>query len=308
MESAGTRTVFVTIKPEAAVSSEELQALRDLSSTAEILLLGTVRDGKNEEIGRDPVGLRLCYLGSSSQACPSNARVPSATAGSPITAALGIRGRIGEISDGKTTYAIRASDTPLFQGDGPISRNAIAYNPAEPTGPVSLIVIVTNSNAEVEGTIEVTRDLLTGLGPGQYSVEDKLDLIRASALLNETMLESSRMQAVLVFIVAGLMLGLAEFALARSRRKTSGLRRALGASRLQLVAITLCTTAGYGLIGIILGSSISWAFSIATSTALPSERFFLALAVLTQLTVAVASLTPAVYSSTRQPARELRTP
>ena len=48
--------------------------------------------------------------------------------------------------------------------------------------------------------------------------------------------------------------------------------------------------------------------SAISGTVLPQPGFLFATAVVTLLTVEVAALLPAIYSSSRQPARELRTP
>lgn len=99
-----------------------------------------------------------------------------------------------------------------------------------------------------------------------------------------------------------------EFSIARSRRKYAGLRRALGARKWQIVMLALMTSSVYGIIGIVSGLALTLISSTLLSIDVSPVKFYLALVAVVELTVVLAALLPAVYSSRREPAQELRTP
>lgn len=310
MDAAGTRTIVVKIDPASHVPVRQLQPLSALSSTAEVLYLQQTRDGFNAAAPGEAVGVRSCLPESSLELCAHDSSVPSAYAGQRTLEQLGFSEDIGLISDGRHTYAARMIDLPLFN-DGSVLEGSVLASPTLETdsdSPVTTLIITADVPASVAPTISVIRSLLSNLRTSDYAIDHKLDLIEAGDTIDASLLAASRTQMLLALGVAGVMLALSELSVARARRKFAGLRRALGARRSQLILLSIMVSAMTGLAGVMLGSGVSRLVSLAASIPIAPLSFTFALGSVTLATGVLASLAPALYSSTRQPARELRTP
>jgi putative ABC transport system permease protein len=304
MDGAGARTVTVRVDPSIQLPQRHLWPLRDVSGVREVLYLGPVRDVTNASVPRVSAGLRDCYASSRSPLCRV-AGVPSALADEDVVSALGFGDGVGAVTDGRTTYALRAR---RLGPDLPFADGVLAPAAGEARSPVAIVVVIADSSSSVAPIVALVRDLLSGLEPATYSIEDRLELIAVGDTIDDTLLASARLQATGLLVVAGAMLATAEFVSARSRRRLAGLRRAIGASRSQIVGLALLTSAAYGAAGAVLGIAITLAVSVAADLAPPPAAFLAALAIVAETIVAGAAVGPALYSSTRQPARELRVP
>lgn len=308
VDSAGTRTITINLEADTRIPVDNFRALGELSTTSQILFLSSTRDGVNPVVNGNPVGLRTCLPGSDPTLCPDSAPVPRAVTSREVFNGLGFAEEVAAVSDGRSTYLLQETKDSLFRSDRPLAGVIVASPLEDQAEPLSMMVVVVRSSSAVLPTINVAQDLLSGLKPDQYSIDHKRDLIIAGDSIDAALVQSSRRQALLVLMVAGVMLSLTEFTNARSRRKLSGLRRALGANRTQLVGFAALVATAYGLVGALLGSAATLLITKFSNIASPSPELLVAIALVTQFIGIVASLLPAAYSSTRQPARELRTP
>ncbi|GAA3670653.1 ABC transporter permease [Microbacterium marinilacus] len=313
MDSTAARTITVRFDDAAETPVSKLQAFGRLSSVDTLLLLGPIRNASNHITGDPRIGIRDCHPGSDIRICPEDTALPQAFASREVLKKLGFTGDTGVLSDGNMSYVLRADDAPLLSVGGQFAHQAIGVVPTAGAADardltVSQAVLVASSRTAVPTLLGVVSSTLSGVDPTHYTVEHRLDLVEAGRLVDSTLLQSSRAQAVLVLGIAGIMLALAEYSAARTRRRFAGLRRALGARRWQIVILAMTTSALSGVLGVLLGAACSLSISFATGASVPPPAFLTALAVITLAVAALAAVVPAVYSSTRQPARELRMP
>ncbi|MDY0827782.1 FtsX-like permease family protein [Microbacterium sp. BG28] len=244
--------------------------------------------------------------------CDNDAAIPIAVASAETIKEMGYVDGFGPIADGVTTFNLEPSDSTLFGVGGPLEGQIVAAtasgasNSTDPS--VALIVLRTVSATAVEPTLSLVRGAFSGVDPTSYTIDARTDVIEAAQSVDQSLLQNTRTQAALALGVAAAMVAVSEFSVARSRRKLTGLKRALGATRLQIAASACFSAAIYALAGVLAGCATAVLYSLLSETPLPPISFIAATCIVAVLTVVSAALLPAIYSSARQPARELRTP
>jgi putative ABC transport system permease protein len=91
-------------------------------------------------------------------------------------------------------------------------------------------------------------------------------------------------------------------------RRDFGRRRALGATRGQLMALVVLATLWPALAGTLVGTALGVLYLGSRLDQLPEWRFPVAVGILTVLVFATASAVPAAVAATRDPLRVLRVP
>ena len=217
---------------------------------------------------------------------------------------LGLQGAYGEIQPGG------ASVVGWFEADYPLQElNSFVLVPS-PGGDSALSRVIVSVH-DVEWVDAVARELPAMLGQSadrQTTVQSSEQLLAARAAIGS---EASRRDRELVVALLFGEIGLGSlvvFAGALSSRRDFGRRRALGASRRQLVSLVVMSTLWPAILGAALGALAGSAYLAVALGSVPAWRFPCSLAVLTVMCMTASAVPPAAFAATRDPLRVLRVP
>lgn len=175
-------------------------------------------------------------------------------------------------------------------------------------GPLRSIVIQVDRPENVLSTADAVRSVLASANPESVRIDVAADLaLVRSAVQGE--LGGYGRAIVLQALVAGLALAAATiYGGINGRRRDFGRRRALGASRRQLVGVVVAQTLTGALPGTILGAVVGSGVAWRLAGTWPGWAFPSAIAVLTLIAVSLAALIPAAAAALRDPVQALRVP
>lgn len=140
------------------------------------------------------------------------------------------------------------------------------------------------------------------------SVERSLALLAAREAVRD---EVGRQDRVLILAILAAAMALAcvvIFAGTMGSRRDFGRRRALGATRGQLMLIVVLATLWPAVAGTAIGTVAGWVYLGSEFGHVADLRFPVSVGILTALALAVASALPAAHAATRDPLRVLRMP
>lgn len=319
IDAVGTRTIVVTAKPEAGLTTALVDRLDAVDGVEAALAFGPPVDVHNARlISGPPVALRTVYgaLGVLNIPADAGASRTNIAYTSPAGAqALGLSDGSGAVMDtnGNTTVVVggvrvpdyMSSLEPLLVAPTPASRGP---SRADEVTSVAVVLVVAKSSAQVAPVETTLRGLLDGVDPTDVTIESsrQFALIRAAvggelgAYGHSTVLAILGISAVLVAVVL--------LAVVMMRRKDFGRRRALGAPRSLIVELLQAQVIMLAITGAAIGVSGSLLWLAAKGNATPSVSFVVAVAVAAILTAALAATAPALYAASRDPLHELRVP
>lgn len=157
---------------------------------------------------------------------------------------------------------------------------------------------------------ETQREVVSAIGVpsiNQLSVSTPTGLRMSAELVNSNLAAQNRAMTALIIGVGAFVIGSVGLADVLLSRRDLGRRRALGASRADLVAVTLTRILVPAFIGAAIGAIATLVFYRlrGTSIGLDVAAAFIILAVTISL---IASVAPAVWAARRDPVVVLRTP
>jgi putative ABC transport system permease protein len=170
------------------------------------------------------------------------------------------------------------------------------------------IIVATDDVGWVDLSTEHLDALIGSDAADAATVEGSSALVAARDAIRD---EVARRDRVLVLALMVSAMGLAcvvVFAGTVAGRRDHGRRRALGATRAQLIALVMAATIWPACSGAALGCLAGLAYLDAQVGHLVDPTFAAAVGVLTVLAFTLASALPAVHASTRDPLRVLRVP
>jgi putative ABC transport system permease protein len=171
------------------------------------------------------------------------------------------------------------------------------------TGPVTFIALQARRGVNVGLVAEEARSLLGAVPGSAIRLDVPTALNDARERLDTTLVGSGR-AAVAIALIAGLMfISATIFAGVLGRRRDYGRRRALGASRGQLVVVVAAQTLTPAIPSSLAGCLVA-ASTIGSSLA--KVEFIAATGTLTVLVALVASLVPAAFVARLDPLKSLR--
>lgn len=323
---AAERSVLATIDDEfvttitviddqgtAALDADYLRSVQGLNTVDWVVALGEIEDVRPLGLpGADAIASRRMLGSSPALQTRSDLHVlardvtltPVAVVGPGAQQQLGFKGPAG------TVATFRGVQIPVVGPVAPadplrgLGGQVLIVDP-EFDGPLRRLIIQVESPEQVEATARVVQQLAPN-GDARVVVADELVRIRA-AIQGE--LGGAGRSTVLQTMAAMLALvALVLYAFLHARRKDFGRRRALGATRVQLVVIVCSQVAFAAVPGALLGAAggslaIYWLTGATVGVAYP-----VAIAVLAVLTALVAALPPAFVAAHRDPVAALRTP
>jgi putative ABC transport system permease protein len=309
LDEAGTRIVtVVSTTGEGVMPLEAVDRIGRLAGVSWVVGLGPVFDVRARAPAGQPTPLRtfravrapisLSRLGASEP-------VPGTAYVSPTSARrLGLAGAYGTLDPGSLEV------TGWFRVGNPLSAlDAFVLVPAsDPTLRLERIIVAAEDVGWVDPIVAAIPSLLGAEAAGGVTVEESEILRTARAAIRDELVGRDRSLVIAILVVATVLGAVVVFATTLGARRDFGRRRALGATRGQLVGIVVLATLWPTLIGVIAGTSFGTIYLGSRLGRLPDPAFPIAVAILATLCLAGSSMGPAVAAATRDPVRVLRIP
>lgn len=218
--------------------------------------------------------------------------------------------RVGLIDSAGAVASFRGTQVPIvgpFTVRSPLAgldEQVLIHDP-DFTGPVRRVILQVENPQDVGPTAAALRDLTTGEGVRIVVAEE---IARIRAAVQGELGGVGRATVVQTMGAALALVALAMYAALHARRRDFGRRRALGATRGQLVGIVLLHVLFAAIPGAIVGgaagSLITWRLTGTT----PGVAYPVAIGILAVLTTVAAALVPALIAAFRDPVSALRVP
>lgn len=293
---------------DAGLDAADVARVQRLTGVDWAVGLGPVVDVRTAGLRGEPVPSRV-VVGASDLlhiAAPASVQAYVSTASG---AALGLPAASGAV---ETASGRQLPVAGWFTATGPLAGLADSVVVVDDAydGPIRRLYV---DAADPESVVAVAAAVAYAVGDRdrdgnrpRVEVSDDVALIRA-AVRGE--LGGANRAIILQALGAGLVLGaLTIFAGVQARRRDFGRRRALGATRTQLVRLVVLQMLLVAIPGAAVGAAVGAVVAERLSGSWPGWRYPLAVAVLAVLSVAAAALPPAVVAAFRDPVRAIRVP
>lgn len=323
---AGEQAVLATIDDEAVTTIDiiddqgnaglyatYLQDIQGLSTVTWAVGLGEIDDVRPLGLpGADAVASRLLLGSSPSLRIRSDLRTVSREIATTPVAVAGIRAQqqLGLTEPAGAVATFGGVQTPIvgsLTATDPLQElnNQVLIVDPDFDGPLRRLILQVDSPAHVDQTARAVAQLSPSPNI-RVVVADDLVRIRAAV---QGELGGAGRGAVLQTMAAMLILTtLVLYASLHARRKDFGRRRALGATRAQLVGIVLGHVALAALPGAIIGAGIGSVVIYWLTGSLVGIAYPTAVAILALLTAVLAATPPAFIAAQRDPVSALRVP
>jgi putative ABC transport system permease protein len=219
-------------------------------------------------------------------------------------ARLGLLGAYSAIQPGGLPVAGK------FQASDPLDAlDAFVLIPvSDPAQRAERIILAVDDVQLVEPTAALLPSLMGADMEGTYSIERSPALLAARDAVRDEVTRRDRVFVVAILAAGALVVCVVVSAGVMAARRDFGRRRALGASRTQLLALVVLGTLFPACIGVAAGTLAGWAYLASRVGYAPAWEFPVALVVLTLLVTGLAAALPAAIAATRDPLRVLRVP
>lgn len=173
---------------------------------------------------------------------------------------------------------------------------------------IETLIITADKPENLSLLTDLVHDLLSGIDPETYSFSTSQEFASLRSALDGAMTANSHKLIVASLAAGALSVMLVAWATVLLRRKDYGRRRALGATRGAIIAISLAQIGAVTLAGTFFGVCTSLAvFALRWSQLPPLEFCGSVVAALTALSICFSFL-PALWAAGRDPLVELRVP
>ncbi|UER54408.1 hypothetical protein HJG43_07510 [Kineosporiaceae bacterium SCSIO 59966] len=309
IDEGGTRTITVVDRTGSAnISTAAVDRIAALSGVRWALGIGRTIDAHTVTVPNGPpVPARPVYGSSPALRSPQDAQ-PRGALVSPVSQqSLGLDAATGALrtSDGQTYPVVGIFEASGVVGD--LGDGVVLVDP-DYVGPLSSIVIEAGDPADVSNVADAARSLTAPDDASAIAVEVSEHLARARAAVQGEVGSFGRVVVVQALAVGLLLSSATVYAGVTARRRDFGRRRALGATRPQLVALVLVQITIPAAIGASLGSLAGAAVVRWQTGGWPGWQFPLAIAVLTVGAAVLAAIVPACVAAFRDPVAVLRVP
>lgn len=312
IDDAGTRLVIaIDEQGTAGIQPEAVDRIAALSNVEWVIGLGYAQDGRNSNIGdaATPVPIRVLF-GTSPDPITINGRTPGIGEGFAGIGAIGTLGMPSAVG-GVDTNDVQLAIVGKFTATEPLTdlnRSILTTPDPDTDQPLRSVYVLATSPNEVANVTQSVAMLLGAQDPQSvsYATSQILADVRG-AVAGELGRYSRRL--VLGTLAAGLFLiTLAIYGSVTLRRQDFGRRRALGATRTNIVTLVAIHYLLVAAAGIAAGVGIATTLTIRWTDAPPDTTFTTAIATLALLVTVIAALPPAVIAAYRDPVRVLRVP
>lgn len=309
LDEVGSRIVtVVSATGEGVVPLEAVDRIGRLDGVAWVVGLGPVFDVRPRVPVGEPTPVRA-YRGLrapiSLNRLGQGEEPPGTAYVSPTSARrLGVAGAYGALDPGDLRVVgwFRAGD-PLAALD------AFVLVPAsDPALRLERVIVAAEDVGWIEGIVAALPALLGTDAAGRVTIEESEDLREARAAVRDEVVSRDRVLVVAILAVATALGAVVVLATTLGARRDFGRRRALGATRGQLVMLVVLATLWPTLIGVLGGTVVGSIYLGSRLGRVPDAAFPVAVAILAGLCLVAGSVGPAVAAATRDPVRVLRIP
>lgn len=312
IDDAGTRLVVaVDDSGTAGIDAGAVDRIASLSSVDWVIGLGFVEDGRNSQIGQaaEPVPIRELW-GTIPDVIVINGRQPNAgegLAGINAVATLGLTLPIGGLDRGDTQIAIVGGFTaadPLTD----LNRSILTTPIPQTDATLRSVYVLAKRPQDVWGLATAVQSLLGTHDPTQVRLETSSTLADVRATVAGELGRFSRRLVLGALGVGLLLVGFVVYSSVTQRRQDYGRRRALGAARVDIIALVATQYSISAVVGITVGTGLGLYLAHRWTGSSPDWRFAAAVATLTLISTLVATVPPALVAAYRDPVRALRVP
>lgn len=183
-----------------------------------------------------------------------------------------------------------------------------APDPADPDPAVRTIYVLTRKPEDVGPVATAAAGLLDPEDPTSVGIQTSKTLADIRHAVQGELGRYSRRLVVVVLAVGLVLVGLNVYGSVTATRRDYGRRRALGASRPDIITLVAVQTVAVALIGATIGSLIGGAVIWRLTNTPPDFAFTAAVATLAIIAAAGAAIPPATIAARRDPVAILRIP
>ena len=309
VDQAGARTFsLIDTDGSSGIPLGARDRIEALGGVEHVLALGPIIDGRNHWLAfAEPVPLRR-VAGSFPGLSWSGPAAPWAVAAVDARAAsrLGLAVASGSIDVVGGSEQIPVAATYTAPGVTELAGLVLVRDPAW-TGPVRLLLVRASRAEDVAGLAEAARAVSGAARPGSVRVELPAQLNEARAAISAQLRSTGRRSVLVALVVGALLTAVTVSAGVSSRRRDFGRRRALGASRSQLVRLVVGQTVTAALVGSVIGG-IAGAVYLGGTAGTEGVVYSAAVTTVALAAAALGALLPAWLAARRDPLRALRVP
>lgn len=312
IDDAGTRTIVVEdTEGRAELDPEAVERIEALAGVQWAIGFGLARDVRPPGLDGAPAVPIRGYFGELPPPVTTttwDGRPGTALAGLDALAALGFATAAGPVEP-VAEYEPRMGVVGWLDADAPLEfLNRALLTVADPDEIVVRIIVLAGSAEEVPALAQAIRSVLDPADPASLAVQTSATLVEVRAAVAGELGTWGRNVVTLV-LGAGLVLSaLNVFGAVTTRRRDFGRRRALGASRHDIILLVTAQTVATAVVGAAVGVGVGTLVVRQLLGTVPHLEFGVAVATLAVLATAIAALPPAVLAAYRDPVRTLRVP
>ncbi len=314
IDQAGTRTIVVTDeRGTAGLTCDTVRQIGRLSAVEWVVGLGFALDGRNVALPHadaTAVAVRTVWGGLPPEISilGRRPRAGEAIVGPDAAASLRLAQGMGAVEIGQRTIPVVAG----FRARDALAdlNGSVLVMPAESDAdcPVRSIHILARSPGAVAPLVAAILEVLGPDSAGKVSLETSSALADVRSAVGGELGQYSR-RLVLAAFGAGLVLvALVTYSAITQRRQDFGRRRALGATRTDIVVMVAIQTALTGGLGAGAGIAVGCLIVLRMTGGLPDAAFLGAVMVLATYASVLAAIPPALAAALRDPVRVLRVP
>jgi putative ABC transport system permease protein len=313
VDNAGPRLIEVTIaEPSPGVDASTLERFKHIDAVERVLGLGPARDVRSSVTGaRVNVAARdlLSPLPPEVTINPGRSPRPGeAIIGADTQQRLQLIYPSGALLDSGTSRAVVGA----FSASGAITDldRLVLIQPEATSAPsrATLVYLLADQAENVAGMVREVRALAAVSPVDSLVIRTAPELVELAAVLSGEIGGLSRQLALGAILVGVVLVALTMTLALSTRRRDFGRRRALGASRSALIALTLLEAAFPVVIGVIVGTIVGLTAVILWMGAAPPIGFIVAADLLIALAGTAAAIPPAALAAAQDPVRILRVP
>jgi putative ABC transport system permease protein len=314
IDEAGTRTIVVTDERGAAgLTPDTISQIERLSGVEWVVGLGFAVDGRNVALPHadaTPVAVRTIWgeIPPEISIAGRQPRAGEAIVGPNAAASLGLAQGMGAVEIGQRTIPVVAG---FHAYDALADLNAsVLVMPVdgETSAPVRSIRVLARSPGAVAPLAAAILEVLGQDSAGKVSLETSSALADVRSAVGGELGQYGRQLVLAAFGASLALIALVTYAAITQRRQDFGRRRALGATRADIVAMVGIQSALTGGLGAGVGTAIGSVIVIRMTGGLPDAAFLGAVMVLATYVSVLAALPPALAAALRDPVRVLRVP
>lgn len=313
LDATGSRTLVISDPSgSAGLTANRLDVVTALESVEWALALGEPRDMTNTALGAGatPVSVRPVYTALPPPVTSRTGRPPAAgevLLGTQAQTAGGFATPVGALTRDQRIVPVVGGFTaapPLTSLDDV----ALVRTEPGPGQPLQTLVVVARTVHDITELERVLPGLLVVEDPTQLQVSSPAILAELQDVVSGEVGRNTRRLMLLVLATGLGLVAVTQYGTIAARRRDFGRRRALGATRADLMAVIVAQTLTCALAGVTLGCLTGLAVVHLIAGALPAATFVAGVAGLVVVSAVLAAAPPAIAAARIDPVRILRVP